>query len=102
MSAEVKKHYFINGMKQRVTVTISNETGGVTATIMVSRLENDMGYTVVTHKIFEDYYSRSLIAEKLKRVTAKVLDSWHQQLDSIYQSNLPKIQEMYPNSWLFT
>jgi hypothetical protein len=99
MSAKAKKHYFINDMKQRVTVTVSNEQTGVVATTIVEHLETDSsGYTCATHMVFEDYFNRKVIAEKLKRVTAKVVHNWNQQLDSIYQMNLPKIQEMYPNS----
>ena len=99
MSAKAKKHYFINDMKQRVTVTVSNERTGVVATTIVEHMETDSsGYTCATHTVFEDYFNRSLIAEKAKRVTAKLVQSWNQQLDSIYQMNLPKIQEMYPNS----
>lgn len=99
MSAKAKKHYFINDMKQRVTVTVSNEPRGVVATTIVEQMETDSsGYTCATHHVYQDYFNRSLIAEKAKRVTAKVVDSWNQQLDSIYQMNLPKIQEMYPNS----
>ena len=99
MSAKAKKHYFINDMKQRVTVTVANEPRGVVATTIVEHLETDSsGYTCATHTVFEDYFNRKVIADKLKRVTAKVVDSWNQQLDSIYQMNLPKIQEMYPNS----
>ena len=99
MSAKAKKHYFINDMKQRVTVTVANLPQGVVATTIVEHLETDSsGYTCATHTVFEDYFNRSLIAEKAKRVTAKLVQSWNQQLDSIYQMNLPKIQEMYPNS----
>lgn len=99
MSAKAKKHYFINDMKQRVTVTISNESRGVTATTIVEHVETDsQGYTMATHHVYQDYFNRKVIADKLKRVTAKVVNSWNQQLDSIYQMNLPKIQEMYPNS----
>lgn len=99
MSAKAKKHYFINNMKQRVTVTVSNERTGVVATTIVEHMETDSsGYTCATHHVYQDYFNRKVIAEKLKRVTAKVVDSWNQQLDSIYQINLPKIQEMYPNS----
>jgi len=99
MSAQAKKHYFINDMKQRVTVTISNESRGVTATTIVEHMETDSsGYTCATHTVYQDYFNRKVMADKLKRVTAKVVDSWNQQLDSIYHINLPKIQEMYPNS----
>ena len=98
MSAKAKKHYYINGMKQRVTVTIGNEPIGVVATTIVEHLENSLGYTTVVHHVYQDYFNRSLIGEKVKRVTAKVVHNWNQQLDSIYQMNLPKIQEMYPNS----
>lgn len=99
MSAKAKKHYFINDMKQRVTVTVSNERTGVVATTIVEHMETDSsGYTCATHMVFEDYFNRKVIAEKAKRVTAKLVQSWNQQLDSIYQMNLPKIQEMYPNS----
>jgi hypothetical protein len=99
MSAKAKKHYFINDMKQRVTVSIANGVRGVTVIVMVEHMETDSsGYTCATHEVFKDYFNRKVIAEKLKRVTAKVVDSWNQQLDSIYQMNLPKIQEMYPNS----
>lgn len=99
MSTKAKKHYFINDMKQRVTVTVANEPRGVVATTIVEHMETDSsGYTCATHHVYQDYFNRSLIAEKAKRVTAKVVDSWNQQLDSIYQMNLPKIQEMYPNS----
>lgn len=99
MSAKAKKYYFINNMKQRVTVTVSNEPRGVTATTIVEHMETDSsGYTWATHHVYQDYFNRKVIADKLKRVTAKVVDSWDQQLDSIYQMNLPKIQEMYPNS----
>ncbi len=99
MSAKAKKHYFINDMKQRVTVTVANEPRGVVATTIVEHMETDSsGYTCATHHVYQDYFNRSLIAEKAKRVTAKLVQSWNQQLDSIYQMNLPKIQEMYPNS----
>jgi hypothetical protein len=99
MSAKAKKHYFINDMKQRVTVTVSNERTGVVATTIVEHMETDSsGYTCATHHVYQDYFNRKVIAEKAKRVTAKLVQSWNQQLDSIYQMNLPKIQEMYPNS----
>jgi hypothetical protein len=99
MSAKAKKHYFINDMKQRVTVTVSNEPRGVVATTIVEHIQTDSsGYTTTVHAVFLDYFNRSLIADRLKRVTAKVVHNWNQQLDSIYQMNLPKIQEMYPNS----
>lgn len=99
MNTKAKKHYFINDMKQRVTITVANESIGVVATTIVEHMETDsLGYTCATHTVFEDYFNRKVIADKLKRVTAKVVNSWNQQLDSIYQMNLPKIQEMYPNS----
>lgn len=98
MSAKAKKHYFINDMKQRVTVTVANEPRGVVATIIVEHLENSLGYTTAIHKVFEDFYRRMLIGDRVKRVTTKVVEGWYSQLDSIYQTQLSKIQEMYPNS----
>ena len=93
-----KKHFYINDNKQRITVTISNGSSNVEASTIVEHVTTDSsGYTTTTHTVFEDYYSKLKLGERVKRVTAKVLQHWETVAQQVYEMNLPKIQKMYPN-----
>lgn len=97
MPKSLRKHFYINDAKQRVTVTISNEANGITATTIVEHIETDSsGYTTATHAVFKDFFNRMRIGEKLKRVTTKVLKHWDSVANEVYQCHLPDIQRMYP------
>lgn len=96
---QVKKYYYINNSKQRVTVSISNQSQGVIATTIVEHISTDScGYTTAVHAVFKDFCKRFKIKDKVPRVTKKVIENWENSLDSIYQMYLPQIQEQYPNT----
>lgn len=96
---QAKKYYYINNSKQRVTVSISNQSQGVIATTTVEHISTDhTGYTVATHTVFEDFCKRLKLSDPLLRVTKKVIQEWESILDKIYEKYLSQIQEQYPNT----
>ena len=66
---QVKKYYYINNSKQRVTVSISNQEQGVIATTTVEHISTDScGYTTAVHAVFKDFCKRFKIAIKILQI----------------------------------
>jgi len=97
MSAKCRRYFYINNNKQRVTVTVQNGVSNIETTTIVEHITTDnIGYTTATHAVFQDYYSSLKLGERVKRVTKKVLQHWETVAQQVYEMNLPKIQQMYP------
>ena len=94
--AKVKQHFYINANKQRVTVSLENETQGVIATIIVEKIETDgTGYTTTIHEVFKDFFKRIKVAERVKRVTKKVQLEWETSIPTLFKEQLPLIKYHY-------
>ena len=95
MSKSVERHWHINDNRHRITVGISNQAEGVVARVFVSHVENKHGYTTLKHERFKDYAIQYILTPRALRVTKKLLNTWLNQLENIYQTHLPTIQNQY-------
>lgn len=82
-----------NQGKHCITVSLSNTEKGIIATVSVAEREGNF----LTHKLYEDYCVREIIAPKAGRVTEKLKVSMYSQLSEILDKHLPAIKAQYPD-----
>lgn len=94
--SKVKQYFYINDNKQRVTVSLDNESQGVIATLIVEKIETDStGYTTAIHEVFKDFFKRIKVGQHVKRVTKKVRTEWETLIPSVFKEQLPLIKYHY-------
>lgn len=79
--------------KHCITVSLNNTEKGIVATVSVAEREGNF----LTHKLYEDYCVREVIAPKAGRVTEKLKVSMYSQLSEILDKHLPIIKQQYPH-----
>lgn len=79
--------------KHCITVSLSNTEKGIVATVSVAEREGNF----LTHKLYEDYCVREVIAPRAGRVTEKLKVSMYSQLPEILERHLTAIKHQYPN-----